>query len=443
MKLALLGRPNVGKSTLFNRLTGKGHALVDPTPGVTRDWREGKAYFYGLEFDILDTAGLDYSKDDLQTRMEKQTKQAAELADLLAFIVDAKEGITPIDSMVFDWILAMNKPFILIANKCDSNKDAWYLSESYKFGDPTFISAAHGNGMSELFDAILPFVKELKSPEEDAESVEEEKKPISCAIIGRPNAGKSSLINKILGYERLLVGPQAGITRDSIATDFEYKDKILRLVDTAGQRRRSKVEFGLESMSVRDAWRAIKYARCVVLVVDANCPLEKQDIHMASNVIKEGRALIIAINKWDLCHDQKALLDHTANRLSHVLPQASGISVIPISAKNGYGIDRLISEIEKTDIKWDKRVSTGQLNKWLNIATQKHPPPRTARGSLKVKYITQTKARPPTFTIFTNHIEIIKGSYIRYLENGLRDNFGFQGLPIRFNFKKSANPYER
>lgn len=442
--LALVGRPNVGKSTLFNRLTGKRHALVDDQPGVTRDRREGRASLGGMGFTVVDTAGMeDADKGTLQARMTEQSIQAVKDADCALLVVDGRAGLTPMDEHFARRLRKLGKPVVLVVNKAEGGKARATMDEASRlgFGEPVGISAEHGEGLAELYDAIAKFSRD--EPEDPfAERVPEDAPDIMrITIVGRPNAGKSTLMNTLLKAERVLTGPEAGITRDSIAIDTVYEGHQLQLVDTAGMRRKANVVEKVEKLAVADTLRAIQYAHVVVLVLDAQQPLEKQDNHIAALVEQEGRALVIAVNKWDTVDDKKAYEKAIHQRLAAVLAQIKGVSVVPISAKDGTGIAALIKACFKTYANWNAEIGTGALNRWLEAAMEAHSPPVIEGRRLKVRYMTQKSSRPPTFLMFANLSEI-PDHYLRYLVNGLRERFELPGVPIRVRIRKGKNPYE-
>ncbi len=461
--VAIIGRPNVGKSTLFNRLVGKRLAIVDDTPGVTRDRREGEGRISDLAFTIIDTAGLEDALDEsLAGRMRKQTESALQEADVTLMLIDARAGVTPLDAHFAQWLRRQNVPVILLANKCEGRAGATGLGDSYQLGlgDPVAISAEHGEGIGELYDALLPYAGDERSPLQgrirrrdrpkevedepfDSEDDEEEgSRPINMAIVGRPNVGKSTLVNHLLGEDRMLTGPEAGITRDAIASSWHYKDREIKLVDTAGLRRKAKVTEKVEGLSGSDSIRSIKYAQVVVLVLDSDDMLEKQDLTIARRVIDEGRVLIIAVNKWDMVSDPKKALKRLEDRLQTSLPQVRGIPVITMSAKTGRGTDKLLPAVMKTYSLWNSRISTGQLNRWLEAIIEHHPPPLSSTGRrIKLRYMTQAKTRPPTFVVFASRPENLPESYSRYLVNSLRVDFELAGIPIRLHTKKGKNPY--
>lgn len=438
--VAIIGRPNVGKSTLFNRLVGKKLALVDDTPGVTRDRREGDARIGSLKFKIIDTAGLEESFDDsLEGRMRRQTEIALEEADVALMLIDARSGVTPLDEHFAKWIRKSKIPVILAANKAEGRSGAPGLLESYSLGlgEPIALSAEHGEGMGELFDALLPFEK--KTEEEEAE--EPEDKPLQLAIVGRPNAGKSTLVNYMIGEDRMLTGPEAGVTRDAIAIEWEFEGRAIKLVDTAGLRRKSRVQKKLEKLSVADSLRVIKMAEVVVLLVDAEMTFEKQDLTIAAHVIEEGRALVIAVNKWDTVRDRQGTLKQIRDRLSVSLPQVRGIPVVTFSALTGQGVEKLMPAVFRVYDIWNKRISTSKINRWLEHMLEQHPPPMAKGRRLKIRYMTQVKARPPTFSLFMSSRGELPESYLRYLVNGLREDFDLPAVPIRIFPRTGKNPY--
>ncbi|MCR9212636.1 MAG: ribosome biogenesis GTPase Der [Proteobacteria bacterium] len=438
--VAIIGRPNVGKSTLFNRLVGKKLALVDDTPGVTRDRREGDARIGSLKFKIIDTAGLEESFDDsLEGRMRQQTEIALEEADVALMIIDARSGVTPLDEHFAKWIRKAPIPVILAANKAEGRSGEHGLLESYKLGlgDPIALSAEHGEGIGELFDALLPFEKKA-----DAELEEEaEEKPLQLAIVGRPNAGKSTLVNYLIGEDRMLTGPEAGVTRDAIAVEWEFQGRAIKLVDTAGLRKKARVQKKLEKLSVADSLRVIKMAEVVVLMVDAELTFEKQDLTIASHVIEEGRALVLAVNKWDTVRDRQGALKVIRDRLSISLPQVRGIPIITFSALTGRGVEKLMPKVLEVYELWNKRISTAKLNRWLEHMLEQHPPPMAKGRRLKIRYMTQVKARPPTFSLFMSSRGELPESYLRYLVNGLREDFDLPAVPIRISPRTGKNPY--
>ena len=446
--VAVIGRPNVGKSTLFNRLTGKRLAIVDNIPGVTRDRREGDGGIAGLDFTVIDTAGLDDAGDgSLEARMREQTERALDDADVALFLIDARAGVTPLDEHFADWLRRHETPVIVVANKCEGGAGQGGLLETYGLGlgDPVALSAEHGEGLDGLYQALLPFASPGDGEETDAggEAADDawKTKPLKLAIVGRPNAGKSTIINKLLGDERMLTGPEAGITRDSISVSWDWEGHPIRLIDTAGLRRKARVTGKLEGLSVGDALRAIRFAEVVVLTVDATLGLEKQDLSIARLVIEEGRALVLAVNKWDLAKDRKAVMSGIEDRLMTSLPQVRGIPVIPCSAKTGKGMDKLLPEVFSVYETWNRRVETGGLNRWLETMTKAHPPPVAKGRRIKIRYMTQAKTRPPTFIVFASRKDALPESYVRYLINGLRESFDLSAVPIRVHLRAGKNPY--
>jgi GTP-binding protein len=455
--VVIIGRPNVGKSTLFNRLVGRKLALVDDTPGVTRDRREGDAVLYDLHFRIVDTAGLEEADAaSLAGRMRAQTAAALEDADVALLVFDARAGVTPLDRHFAQWLRAHDKPLILVANKAEGRAGEAGVAESYAlgFGAPVQISAEHGEGMADLFEALFPLLDPLMLEEdapipddEDEEAAAERRlnEPLKLAIVGRPNAGKSTLINRMLGEHRLVTGPEAGITRDSIAIDWEYlRDGVLRpvrLIDTAGLRRRSKVTDKLETLSAADTKYAVDFAEVVVLLLDATLGLEAQDLRIADMVLKEGRALIIALNKWDAAHDQSSLFQGVRKALDEGLAQIKGVPLIAVSGLTGKGIDIVMKAAFEARDAWSRRVSTSQLNRWFEAALERNPPPAPNGRRIKLRYVTQAATRPPTFVVFGNRLDELPESYRRYLIGGLREQLDFNGVPIRLTFRGGKNPF--
>lgn len=454
LTVAILGRPNVGKSTLFNRLAGKRLAIVDDTPGVTRDRRMSSGRIGDLDIEIIDTAGFEDANDDsLEARMREQTDRAVEEADVALFLIDARAGITPLDNFFAQWIRTQNIPVILLANKCEGKVAEPGLYESYGLGlgDPVPFSAEHGEGLADLYQAVLPYAEQeaavnanlpAKYTSPDLASDNDEfVGTIQMAIVGRPNVGKSTLINKIIGEDRLLTGPEAGITRDSIAVKWEQSGRSIKLIDTAGLRRKSKIQDKVESLSATDSFRAIQYAQIVVLVLDGNLMLEKQDLTIARQVIEEGRVLMIAVNKWDTVKDRKQALQNLSDRLQTSLPQVRGIPIIVLSALTGKNTDKLIPAAFDIFEIWNKRVPTGKLNQWLMMMTERHPPPMSSGRRIRVRYMTQAKTRPPTFVVFSSKGTDLPEAYRRFLVNGIREDFDFPGVPIRILVRKGNNPY--
>ncbi|WP_315832311.1 ribosome biogenesis GTPase Der [Bradyrhizobium prioriisuperbiae] len=446
---AIIGRPNVGKSTLFNRLVGQKIALVDDQPGVTRDRREGEGRLGDLEFTIIDTAGLDEGpRGSLTARMQEQTETAIGDADALLFVIDARLGLTPADRTFADLARRANKPVVLLANKSEGKHGELGAMESYALGlgDPVQISAEHGEGLSEFYDALRVLMPE---PEQDDDGATDDvetwdshaNRPIRVAIVGRPNAGKSTLINHLLGEERLLTSDQAGTTRDSISVDLDWKGQRFRLFDTAGMRRRSRIEEKLEKLSVADSLRAIRFAEVVVLMMDAQNRFEEQDLRIADLIEREGRALVIAVNKSDLLGKQANLISSLRQDADHLLPQVRGVPVIPVSGLMGEGIDKLMKAIEDAYAIWNRRTSTSTLNRWFEEATSANPPPAVSGRRLRLNYVTQAKARPPSFVVFCSRADAVPESYLRYLTNSMRTAFDLPGTPIRITLREKANPF--
>jgi GTP-binding protein len=442
--IAIVGRPNVGKSTLFNRLVGRRLALVDDIPGVTRDRREADATIGDLSFRAIDTAGLEEAAPaSLEARMRRQTEAAIADADLVLFLIDARAGVTPADEHFADIVRASGRPVALLANKAEGRAADSGVLEAYSlgFGEPIPVSAEHGIGMPDIYDAIRAAMIAEGEPGSEARAEVDETKPLGVAIIGQPNAGKSTLVNRLIGEERMLTGPEAGITRDAIAVDWEWQGRPFRLVDTAGIRRKAKVVGKLEKLSVADALRAIRFAEVVVLMMDATEPLEKQDLQLADLVAQEGRALVLVLNKWDLVSDPQQRLKALKSDLDETLTQVRGVPMIPISAKGGRGLDELMRAVTAIYATWNKRVPTAALNRWLEVTTERHPPPAVSGRRIRLKYLTQSKTRPPTFFLSCSRPEALPDAYRRYLVNGLREDFDLAGVPIRLMLRRDANPY--
>ena len=444
--IAIVGRTNVGKSTLFNRLCQKKLAIVHDIAGVTRDRKEATAHLYDLTFRLIDTAGLEETTA-LAQAMWNQTQMAIEEADIILMVVDARSERTILDDKLAKNLRSAHKPILLVANKCEGKEQTNALIDFYKLGlgDPIPVSAEHGLGLADLYQALIPFFPESEESSEETEaenSERTEKRPLHLAIVGRPNVGKSTLINKLLGKERLLTGPEAGVTRDAITIPWKWQDHDILLTDTAGLRKRGKVDNVLEKISTFDTTNAINFAEVVILVLDANEPMEKQDLTIASTVINEGRALILALNKWDEVADQKKVLRDIKEKMVYSLQQVKGLPIVTISAKTGYGLNPMMREVFNIYKIWNKRVPTHKMNSFLREMTEAHPTPVAKNGRrIPMKYITQVSTRPPTFVIFSSNPDQLPESYLRYLSNGLRDRFGLSGIPIRIHLRKQTNPY--
>ena len=439
IKLAIVGRPNVGKSTLFNRLAGKKLAIVDDTPGVTRDRRDAKGRLGDLDFDLIDTAGFEDAKDSsLEARMRAQTEAAIAAADVILFLVDARAGVTPLDETFASLLRRADKPVVLGANKAESKASDAGVNEAYAlgFGDPVPISAEHGEGMGDLYAAIL-----AAGAEQLAEAETGADKPINVAIIGRPNAGKSTLVNALIGEDRLLVGPEAGITRDAISLDWRWNGKPYRLVDTAGMRRKAKVQAKLERLSVADSLHAIRFAEVCVLVMDANEAFEKQDLAIADLVVREGRALVFALTKWDTIAEPRAHFEEMKLVAKESLPQARGAPLVTVAALSGVGLDKVMKAVEEAHADWSARVKTKDLNAWMHATAERHPPPAVRGKRIKLRYMAQVKSRPPTFVLIATRASEMPESYKRYLVNGLRDAFDLHAAPVRLIVKQQRNPF--
>lgn len=467
-RVAIVGRPNVGKSTLFNRLVGRKLALVDDTPGVTRDRRIHDAKLFDLKFEVIDTAGFEEATDEsLQGRMRQQTVSAIDEADLILFVVDAKSGVTPTDRAFADIARRTGKPLVLIANKAEARGsesgliDAWEIG----LGEPVPVSAEHGQGMPDLREAIVEAIGEemaFGDPEDDLVPVDaaepmsgddiddpnsenipayDATKPLRITVVGRPNAGKSTLINALVGEERMLTGPEAGITRDSISVDWNWRGRKIKLFDTAGMRRKAKVQEKLEKLSVADGLRAIRFAEVVIIVLDVTIPFEKQDLQIADLIIREGRAPVIAFNKWDLIEDRQETLRRLREQTERLLPQIRGVQAVTVSAETSRGLDQLLEAVTRTHEVWNRRISTGRLNRWLERALAQHPPPAVSGRRLRIKYLTQVKTRPPGFIASCTRPDAVPNSYQRYLINGLREAFKMPGIPIRLAFRAGQNPF--
>ncbi|MDC1481280.1 ribosome biogenesis GTPase Der [Ascidiaceihabitans sp.] len=463
--LAIVGRPNVGKSTLFNRLVGKRLALVDDQPGVTRDLREGAARLADLRFTVIDTAGLEEATDEsLQGRMRKLTERAVEMADVCLFMIDARVGVTPTDQVFAEILRKKADHVILAANKGEGAAADAGVIEAYSLGlgEPIRLSAEHGEGLNDLYTHLMPISDQFDllaekddTPEVDVTLDEDEDglgavpvptnaKPLQVAVVGRPNAGKSTLINQILGEERLLTGPEAGITRDAISLRIDWNGTPMRIFDTAGMRKKAKVQEKLEKLSVGDGLRAIKFAEVVVVLLDAAIPFEQQDLRLADLAEREGRAVIIAVNKWDIEDEKQSKLKDLKESFERLLPQLRGAPLITVSAKTGRGLDRLNEAIMKAYEVWNRRITTAQLNRWLAGQVEAHPPPAPQGKRIKLRYMTQAKTRPPGFVVMCSHPDKVPESYSRYLVNGLRVDFDMPGTPIRLYMRgqNDANPYK-
>ena len=463
-KVAIVGRPNVGKSTLFNRLVGRKLALVDDTPGVTRDRREGDAHLGDLSFTVIDTAGLEEGTgDSLEARMRRQTELAVAEADVCLFLIDARAGVTPLDSRFSQILRKSPTPVILAANKCEGGAGQAGRMEAFELGlgAPLPLSAEHGEGLGDLYDALAEFAKGLEESEaeqalddalaEEAEAAEgfdpdapyepDLEAPLRIAIVGRPNVGKSTLVNQLLGEDRMLTGPEAGITRDSIGIEWEWRGRRVKLWDTAGMRRRARVTEKLEKLSVADTLRAVRFSEVAVVLLDATQTFERQDLHIADLVEQEGRGLVIAVNKWDKVDEPQEVLRMLKEELERLLPQIRGVPIVTFSALMGRGTEKLMPAIERVHHLWNARVPTARLNRWLEEATSRHQPPAAKGRPVNLKYMSQVKSRPPTFAVFSSRADEVPTSYRRYLVNGLRETFELPGVPIRLFMRKGKNPY--
>ncbi len=441
--VAIIGRPNVGKSTLFNRLVGKRIALVDDRPGVTRDRRDGDGDILGMEFRVVDTAG--YEDEDVATlpgRMRQQTEAAVAGADVALFVMDSRAGVVPLDEEIGRWLRATNTPVVLLANKAEGRAQDGGVYEAFNlgFGDPIPFSAEHGLGMDDLFHALRPHVEREPSEEPD-EDEDDLSGPLKLTIVGRPNAGKSTLVNKMLGEDRMITGPEAGITRDSITIDWKWQDRDVRLIDTAGLRRKAKVDDKLEKLSAADTRRAIDFSEVVVLLLDATRGLEAQDLRIADQIFEEGRAMVIALNKWDIAENGSSLYQGVRGALEEGFAQVKGVPLLTISAETGRGIDQLLQAAFDVREAWSQRVATGILNRWFEEAVEKNPPPAPGGRRIKLRYITQIKTRPPSFVIFGTRVDQLPESYRRYLVNGIRRELGFGAVPVRLTLRAPKNPF--
>jgi GTP-binding protein len=454
LKLAIVGRPNVGKSTLFNRLAGKKLAIVDDRPGVTRDRRYASGHIGDIELMLIDTAGFeDLTDESLEARMRRQTELAVDEADLILFVIDAREGIVPLDTIFADLVRRRNKPTIVIANKAEGRAGQSGVGEanSLGLGEPLALSAEHGEGMADLYAELVPyapvpeeepfFPEPVVEVEGEAVEPDEDVLPIRIAIMGRPNAGKSTLVNRLIGEDRMLTGPEAGITRDAVSVEWEWEGRKIRLVDTAGLRRKARVQEKLEKLSTQDTLRAMTFAEVVILVMDPDHAFDNQDLQIADLVEREGRALVFCLTKWDMVEDHSTRLKALQETADRMLPQLRGAPLVALSAVTGRGLDRLMPAVLKTHKNWSAKVKTRDLNDWLAMAVQRHPPPAVDGRRIKPKYMAQIKARPPTFVLFANRAANLPESYRRYLINNLRESFDLPGVPIRITLKSGANPY--
>ncbi len=457
--LAIVGRPNVGKSTLFNRLVGKRLALVDDLPGVTRDRREGRGQLGDLAFGVIDTAGLEEAApESLTGRMQEQTEAAIAAADAVLFLIDARAGATPVDRAFAGLVRRSGKPVILVVNKSEGRAAQAGVLEAYELGlgEPVAISAEHGEGLADLYAALRATLPDVTAPSpaaarrrtagdveggEDAAAAAQ--RPIRIAVVGRPNSGKSTLINRLLGEERLLTGPEAGITRDSIAVDLTWADRRFRVHDTAGLRRRARIEEKLEKLSVADALNAVRFAEVVVLLMDAQKPFEEQDLRIADLIEREGRALVIGMSKWDRIERRPGLIKRLREDADHWLPQVKGVPVVAVSGLTGEGLERLMQAILDAHAVWNKRVATSGLNRWLAEVAAAHPPPAVSGRRIRLDYVTQPKSRPPSFVLFTSRADAVPDAYRRYLVNSLRESFDLPGTPIRLTLREKKNPYAK
>ncbi|MGY6568990.1 MAG: ribosome biogenesis GTPase Der [Salinarimonas sp.] len=442
--VAIVGRPNVGKSTLFNRLVGRRLALVDDRPGVTRDRREGEARLADLRFSSVDTAGLEEADaDSLLGRMRAQTEAAIEDADAVLFVIDARTGLLPADAPFAEMVRKSGKPVILLANKAESQAGIANVYDAFELGlgAPIAFSGEHGIGLDELYDQLRELLPDAVEDEEDEGRGEDD--PVRIAILGRPNAGKSTLINQLIGSERLLTGPEAGITRDAITIDWTWRGRRAKLIDTAGLRKRARIDDKLEKLATSDGLRAMRFADVVVVLLDATIPFEKQDLTIVDLIEREGRAVVIGLNKWDLVADQQGLLKELREKATRLLPQVKGAPVVHLSGLAGEGLDRLMQGVFKAYETWNTRISTAKLNQWLGEVVEANPPPAVSGRRIKIRYMTQIKARPPHFAFFGNQLHALPKSYTRYLVNNLRETFDLPGTPIRVSLRTGKNPYDK
>ncbi len=443
-RIAVVGRPNVGKSTLFNRMAGKKLAIVDDTPGVTRDVREARSRLRGHELTLMDTAGFENARGDkIEARMRAQTERAVMDADVVLFVYDARAGVTPLDRIFAEFVRKSGKPAVLVANKCESSAGDAGATEGYSLGmgDPIEVSAEHNIGMGELDDAVEMELRGIDLTEQEPDPTGEA--PVRIAIVGRPNAGKSTLVNTLIGEDRMLTGPEAGVTRDSITVDYNWQGRRVQFHDTAGLRKKAKVNEKLEQMSVSDTIRALRFAQVVILLMDATSPFDKQDLQLASLVEREGRAMVIGVTKWDLVSNKSEASQALREMAGRLLPQFGGVPVVMFSGLTGKSVDRLLPAIERVHNDWSAKIKTSDLNEWLSEKVSRHPPPAVAGRRIKPKYISQTKTRPPTFVLKCSRADKLPTSYKRYLVNGLREDFGLPAVPIRLYVKSDENPYDR
>ena len=454
--LAIVGRPNVGKSSIFNRLVGRRVAIVHDTPGVTRDRRAGEAVFHGLDLLVIDTAGFEEAApESLSGRMTAQAMAAVADADALLFVIDARAGVTTGDQMIGQFLRRSGKPVILAANKCEGRTEPLADMYALGFGEPVELSAEHALGFDELAEALEPMAPRAVIPPEEEEEFSEDQdieaedydytdKPLRLALVGRPNVGKSSLFNRLLGDERSIVGPEAGLTRDSITAPWKAGDRDVVLHDTAGLRKKARVAGeALEELSVASTLDAIRFADCVILLIDATQPFEKQDLVIADLIAREGRAIVFAVNKWDLLENKQGAVSELREKLDRLLPQVVGAEMVGISARTGQGLDRLVPAVIAADQAWNSRVPTSALNRFLETALQRHATPAISGRRVRIRYMTQVKSRPPTFALFGNQLDALPESYARYLQNGLRENFGLKGTPLRLVMRNTKNPYDK